>query len=54
MTDFELLAKFQHHGAVTRLIDVSRNMLVALWFACRSQTDKKGILLGWHISNSGF
>lgn len=51
LTDFELLAKLQHHGAATRLIDVSRNMLVALWFACRSQTDKTGILLGWHISN---
>lgn len=51
LTDFELLAKLQHHGAATRLIDVSRNMLVALRFACRSQPDKTGILLGWHISN---
>lgn len=51
LTDFELLAKLQHHGAATRLIDVSRNMLVALWFACRSQPDKTGILLGWHKSN---
>ena len=51
LTDFELLAKLQHHGAATRLIDVSRNMLVALWFACRSQPEKTGILLGWHISN---
>lgn len=36
LTDSELLAKLQYHGAATRLIDVSRNMLVALWFACRS------------------
>lgn len=51
LTDFEFLAKLQHHGAATRLIDVSRNMLVPLWFACRSQPDKTGILPGWHISN---
>ncbi|MCR8998507.1 FRG domain-containing protein [Rahnella perminowiae] len=24
LTDFELLAKLQHHGAATRLIDVSK------------------------------
>lgn len=46
LNDFELLAKLQHHGAATRLIDVSRNMLVALWFACRSQSEKNGLLLG--------
>ncbi|MEG3133068.1 FRG domain-containing protein [Rouxiella sp. T17] len=48
LSDFKLLAKLQHHGAATRLIDVSRNMLVALWFECRSKTDQTGILLGWH------
>ncbi|WP_431306784.1 FRG domain-containing protein [Ewingella americana] len=31
MADFELLAKLQHHGAATRLIDVSRNMLRHSW-----------------------
>lgn len=48
LTDFELLAKLQHHGAATRFIDVSRNMLVALWFACRSQPDSTGLLFGVH------
>lgn len=46
ITDFELLAKLQHHGAATRFIDVSRNMLVALWFACRSEPDVTGLLFG--------
>ncbi|ROR99699.1 FRG domain-containing protein [Raoultella terrigena] len=46
LTDFELLAKLQHHGAATRFIDVSRNMLVALWFACRSHTESTGLLFG--------
>lgn len=46
ITDFELLAKLQHHGAATRFIDVSRNMLVALWFACRSELDATGLLFG--------
>ena len=30
----ELLAYLQHHGAVTCLLDFTRNALVALWFAC--------------------
>lgn len=46
LTDFELLAKLQHHGAATRLIDVSRNMLVALWFTCSSEPEKTGLLFG--------
>ena len=32
--DLELLAKLQHHGAATCLIDFTRNFLVAMWFAC--------------------
>ncbi|EOZ9839523.1 FRG domain-containing protein [Salmonella enterica] len=46
LSDFELLAKLQHHGAATRLIDVSRNMLVALWFACTSRPESTGLLFG--------
>ncbi|MBD0787217.1 FRG domain-containing protein [Vibrio sp. Y2-5] len=48
LSDFELLAKLQHHGAATRLIDCSRNMLVALWFACSSEPEKDGLLFGIH------
>lgn len=48
LADFEVLAKLQHHGAATRLIDFSRNMLVALWFACNSERNKTGLLFGIH------
>lgn len=48
LADFELLAKLQHHGAATRLVDFSRNMLVALWFACNTERDKTGLLFGMY------
>lgn len=48
LTDFELLAKLQHHGAATRLIDCSRNLLVGLWFACISEPHSNGLLFGYH------
>lgn len=53
LSDFEVLAKLQHHGAATRLIDFSRNLLVSLWFACRSEPEKVGILLGIHSETLG-
>lgn len=48
LSDFELLAKLQHHGAATRLIDCSRNILVGLWFACMSERESNGLLFGYH------
>jgi hypothetical protein len=47
LTDFELLAKLQHHGAATRLVDFTRNALIGLWFACNENTEKSGILIGY-------
>ena len=38
LTDLELLAELQHFGAATCLIDLSRNALVALWFACQTSS----------------
>lgn len=37
---FSTLAKMQHFGLPTRLLDISRNPLVSLWFACqKSKSD---------------
>lgn len=35
LTDLELLAALQHHGAATCLIDFTSNLHIALWFACQ-------------------
>ena len=48
LSDFELLARLQHHGAATRLLDATRSILVALYFACAENMSKTGVLLGWH------
>ncbi|WP_036624378.1 FRG domain-containing protein [Pantoea sp. AS-PWVM4] len=53
LSDLEVLAKLQHHGAATRLIDFSRNMLVSLWFACKSHPDSVGLLFGLHTDHLG-
>ena len=48
LSDLELLARLQHHGAATRLIDATRSALVALWFSVSSQIDTTGALIGIH------
>ena len=44
LSDLELLAKLQHHGAATCLLDFTTRFDIALWFACRKARgrDKDG------------
>lgn len=39
MSRFDILAKLQHFGFPTRLLDVSSNPLVALYFACSDKNE---------------
>lgn len=47
LSDLELLAVLQHHGAATRLLDLSRNVFVALYFACAVHPNDYGLLVGF-------
>lgn len=53
VTDMHLLAMLQHHGAPTRLIDITFNPLTALWFACsdHERMDRPGVLVAMTISD---
>lgn len=53
LSDFDLLARLQHHGAATRLLDTTRSVLVALYFACDKLPDNWGALFGFHADYLG-
>lgn len=44
----DMLIKMQHYGIPTRLLDLTRNPLVALYFACSSKQDEDGVVYVWN------
>lgn len=51
MSPVELLALLQHHGIPTRLMDITENALVALFFACCSNFEKDGEVIVFKCNN---
>ena len=39
-SDFEKMVKMQHYGIPTRLLDITTNVIAALFFACNSSSQK--------------
>lgn len=49
----ETLALMQHYDAPTRILDLTENALVALYFACAGNDDKDGEIIAFDIPDHG-
>mgnify|MGYP003314140034 CR=1 FL=1 len=49
MSTFDALVKMQHYELPTRLLDITENPLVALYFACSGEFDKDGEVLVYSV-----
>lgn len=51
MSTFDKLVKMQHYELPTRLLDITTNPLVALYFACKEHEDTDGAVLVFSMSD---
>lgn len=51
MSTFDKLVKMQHYGLPTRLLDITTNPLVALFFACKGNDKSNGVVLIFPLLN---
>lgn len=52
LSTFEKLVRMQHYSLPTRLLDISTNPLIALYFACKSSPEKTGEVIRFAIKRN--